>query len=222
VGISALLNALPRDESEWGRRLVQQANARDLPADVARKAEELAERALAILREGNVRRNRQLSAELNGLYGIYKDQLVACPDMHYLIASDTALGRKSAEVVCDFLREIGLRVDIYVPQGLSMDNPHTFSRGIKSLIHWCEETIPGYHEQGYQVVFNLTGAFKSLQGYLNVVGMFYADEIVYIFETGSQLLSIPRLPLQINVHYVCTFDSGSDSQPCAELASSHA
>ena len=31
------------------------------------------------------------------------------------------------------------------------------------------------------------------------MGMFYADEMIYIFETGSKLLSIPRLPLQIDV-----------------------
>lgn len=32
--------------------------------------------------------------------------------------------------------------------------------------------------------------------------MFYADEIVYIFETGS-LLRIPRLPIQIDVEALC-------------------
>lgn len=46
----------------------------------------------------------------------------------------------------------------------------------------------------------MTAAFKSLQGYLNIMGMFYADEIVYIFETGSQLLRIPRLPLQVDIN----------------------
>jgi CRISPR/Cas system-associated protein Csm6 len=70
---------------------------------------------------------------------------------------------------------------------------------MKELIRWCEETIPGYRDHGYRVIFNLTGAFKSLQGYLNIMGMFYADEMVYIFETGAQLLRIPRLPLQVDI-----------------------
>jgi CRISPR/Cas system-associated protein Csm6 len=69
---------------------------------------------------------------------------------------------------------------------------------MQSLIEWCENTIPGYKDSGYEVLFNLTGGFKSLQGYLNVVGMFYADEIVYIFERSTELLRIPRLPIQIN------------------------
>jgi hypothetical protein len=91
-------------------------------------------------------------------------------------------------------------VDVYVPEGLSTADPSTFSKGMKKLIRWCEDTIPGYRDAGYRVVFNLTAAFKSLQGYLNIMGMFYADEMVYIFETGAQLLSIPRLPLQVNIN----------------------
>ncbi len=119
--------------------------------------------------------------------------------MHYLIATDTALGRQAAEVIGAFLRENGLIVNIYVPDDLSTATPVVFSRGMKELIRWCEDTLPGYRNSGYRVVFNLTAAFKSLQGYLNIMGMFYADEMVYIFETGSRLLSIPPLPLEVDI-----------------------
>ncbi len=35
-----------------------------------------------------------------------------------------------------------------------------------------------------------------MQGYLNTIGMFYADEILYIFEgKGAELITIPRLPI---------------------------
>jgi hypothetical protein len=37
-----------------------------------------------------------------------------------------------------------------------------------------------------------------LQGYLNIVGMFYADRMVYIFETANELLTIPRLPIEVS------------------------
>ncbi len=200
VGISVLLNNLTLAENQWRGRLNREANAQALPAEVAEKAEELAQRASETLRQGDVKENRRLSAELNGLYGLYQDQLSAAQsDMHYLIATDTALGRQAADVICAFLREQGLTVDIYIPPHLSTADPASFSGGIKALIHWCEEIIPGYREAHYRVIFNLTGAFKSLQGYLNIVGMFYADEMAYIFETGSQLLSIPRLPIQVDL-----------------------
>ncbi len=70
---------------------------------------------------------------------------------------------------------------------------------MKELIKWCEENIFGYRNCGYRIIFNLAAAFRSLQGYLNIMGMFYADEMVYIFETGSRLLRIPRLPLQVDI-----------------------
>jgi putative CRISPR-associated protein (TIGR02619 family) len=201
VGISVLLNVLDSSEEAWRKQLNQKANERQLADELAHKVDDLVERAKARLREGNVQVNRLLSAELNGLYGIYQGNLSAGKsDMHYLVATDTALGRKAADVIRAFLRETGLKVDVYVPEGLSTADPSTFSKGMKKLIRWCEDTIPGYRDVGYRVVFNLTASFKSLQGYLNIMGMFYADEMVYIFETGSQLLSIPRLPLQIDIN----------------------
>lgn len=201
VGISILLNVLDPSEETLRRKLNQAANECQLEDGLAHKADELTERAKTFLHQGDVHKNRSVSAELNGLYGIYKGNLSAGKsDMHYLIATDTALGRKAADVICSFLQENGLNVDVYIPGDLSTANPSTFSRGMKDLIHWCENTIPGYRDADYRVFFNLTAAFKSLQGYLNIMGMFYADEMVYIFETGSQLVSIPRLPLQIDIN----------------------
>jgi len=200
VGISVLLNVLDSSEEAWRRQLNQATNERQLADELAHQVDGLVAGAKALLCKGDVQRNRRLSAELNGLYGIYQGNLSAGKsDMHYLIATDTALGRKAADVICAFLRENGLTVDVYVPEGLSTADPSTFSKGMKKLIRWCEDTIPGYRDAGYRVVFNLTAAFKSLQGYLNIMGMFYADEMVYIFETGAQLLSIPRLPLQVDI-----------------------
>ena len=206
VGISVLSNVLDQSESALGRQLSKAANLLSLDHDLEQQVDALAERALERLKQGDTQENRRLSAELNGLYGIYGDVLPDnTADFHYLIATDTALGKKAAEVIRDFLRVVKFNVDIYVPKGLSTANPLVFSSGIKDLIRWCEEIIPGYRDKNYHVVFNLTGAFKSLQGHLSIMGMFYADEIVYIFEAGSQLLRIPRLPLQIDTGALCKY-----------------
>ncbi len=66
------------------------------------------------------------------------------------------------------------------------------------LVKWCEDELRGYRESGYRIYFNLTGGFKSVQGFLQTLAMFYADESLYIFETGSELLRIPRLPINID------------------------
>ena len=200
VGISVFLNILDPSEGTWRRQLIQAANEKQLSSDLEAFADELMRRAADRLQQGDVAERRRISAELNGIYGIYNNSLEAGKaDMHYLIATDTALGRKAAEVIANFLRERGPSVDIYVPEKLSTATPTAFSNGMKALIRWCEETLPGYRDNGYRIIFNLTAAFKSLQGYLNIMGMFYADEMVYIFETGSQLVSIPRLPVQVDV-----------------------
>ncbi|MBK8043622.1 MAG: hypothetical protein IPK21_13770 [Haliscomenobacter sp.] len=70
---------------------------------------------------------------------------------------------------------------------------------IKDLLKWCDETLPGYRTAGYEIIFNLTGGFKSLQGYLNTIGMFYADRIVYIFESGQEVIAIPKLPVKLEM-----------------------
>jgi putative CRISPR-associated protein (TIGR02619 family) len=204
VGISTLLRAA--EDQALRRRLIGAANDEELGPELAQEVAALEDRLTGELRADNVARNRALSAELNGLYGLYDDQLArGRGDMHYLIATDTALGQMTADLIKDYLGDQGLIVDVYTPAHLSAADPTSFSRGIKELIEWCEKTIPGYRESGYRVIFNLTGGFKSLQGYLNIVGMFYADKMVYIFEGSDDLLTIPRLPIEVAYDVLCDY-----------------
>jgi putative CRISPR-associated protein (TIGR02619 family) len=153
--------------------------------EIAKIIHDLSERAKQKLGQSQVPQIRAASAELNGIYGLYQEQLVrGKQDIHWLIATDTAQGRKSAEIVQSFLRshDISLNANIYVPPGLSTASTRAFGDGIDQLIAWMQETIPPFKEDGYQISFNRVGSFKSLQGYLNTIGMFYADEMIYIFE----------------------------------------
>lgn len=202
VGISIFLNILETEDNDRNQQLKQATNAKQLSDDLEQFTDMLMIRALDRLQTSDVSQRRRISAELNGLYGIYNGDLsLGKNDRHLLITTDTALGRRAAEVLKAFLEANGLRVDdIHAPKDLSTATPAAFSKGMKELIKWCEDTLPGYRQAGYRVVFNLTAAFKVLQGYLNVMGMFYADEMVYIFEIGSQMISIPRLPLQVDVN----------------------
>lgn len=203
VGISLFLNALSSEEREEGgaQRLNRNANDAKFSTDMDQFIAELVARAEQTLAEEQVTSKRRLSAELNGLYSLYEGQLQrARSDIHVLIATDTALGRKAAQVLESFLRNQDIaNVQVWIPEKLSSADNLRFSHGIKELLRLCEENIPGYRDASYRVVFNLTGAFKSLQSYLNIAGMFYADEIVYIFEGSNQLLRIPRLPIQVDL-----------------------
>jgi putative CRISPR-associated protein (TIGR02619 family) len=203
VGISLFVNSLTAEEREnrGVQRLNLEANTTELSPDIDTFLTELAARAAQTLADAPVVQKRRLTAEMNGLYGLYEDQMQrARNDVHVLIATDTALGRRAVQVLESFLHSQGIsNVQTWIPEQLSSaDNLH-FSHGIKDLLHLCEGNISGYRDKGYRIIFNLTGGFKSLQSYLNVAGMFYADEIVYIFEGSSQLLRIPRLPIQVDL-----------------------
>jgi putative CRISPR-associated protein (TIGR02619 family) len=203
VGTSLLTNQIDRiQESSWFGELARSANARstDLPPATAEKVATLARRARDILQTADLGKLRRASAELNGILGIYdQDFSQGKADIHYLIATDTAQGQRTAEIIRDLLANQGvLNVNIPPIADLSTASTGAFSEGIDGIIQLLERDVKPLMDR-YEVIFNLTGGFKSLQGYMNTLGMFYADRIVYIFEgENAELITIPRLPIAID------------------------
>jgi putative CRISPR-associated protein (TIGR02619 family) len=200
VGTSLLTNRADRAQQAILR---DAANLTRAQLDEVQRTliDELALAAGQYLARATVAERRRAGAELNGLYGLLGERPGSGRlDMHFLLATDTAQGRAAAEVIAGLLRADGLACDVVVPPGLSTRSQAAFADGIRAVIRWCEETLPDYKAAGYQVIFNLVGSFKSLQGYLNTIGMFYADEIIYIFESpAAELIRIPRLPIRVDL-----------------------
>src|SRR5699024_8945392 len=141
---------------------------------------------------------KNMSAELNGIISIYRDNLnEGKKDDHLLIATDTYQGQLTANLLKDFLEPYVNGVVVMEPERLNTKSKKHFRSGIRDLLNRCEKILPSYKEAGYDIIFNLTGGFKSLQGYLNTIGMFYADRLSYIFEGSQELIEIPRLPIEI-------------------------
>lgn len=164
------------------------------------KIMELKQRAETILKGKEVKDKRRASAELNSLLGIYEDQIKEGEkDTQILITTDTGQGKLCGQIIEKFLRNQGIN-NVQLPslKNFSTKDTRSFTGGIKELIKWCDETLPGYQQSRYEIIFNLVGGFKSIQAYMEIIGMFYANEIVYIFEAeGAQLIKIPRLPIEI-------------------------
>ncbi len=199
VGTSFITNQASKEE----RALLNQysnCSAYDYPENVKELIDSFVPKCLEKLGSSDNKSIRRLSAELNGIYGFYNENLSNRKnDIHFLISTDTYQGIKSAEVVRDFIENKEIPCGIFIPQKLSTKNKYDFSEGIKDLLKWFDETIYGYKNNGYQIIFNLTGGFKSLQGYLNTIAMFYADKIIYIFESNqAELIEIPRLPIKVD------------------------
>ena len=72
---------------------------------------------------------------------------------------------------------------------LRTDSLDSFQMALSDLVRWCDEEVAvAPYRHSYRVLFNLTGGFKSIQGFLQILAQFYADETVYIFESGDVLL----------------------------------
>lgn len=142
---------------------------------------------------------RRLSAELNGLLAWYGEKWPqrSSEELHWLIHTDTYLGTRAAELVADWMRDQGLSVQFYSPRGLNTADALDFEGAMSDLAKWCYDSFEG--DPYEPLVFNLVGGFKSLQGFMQALGMFYAHECIYIFETGQALLRIPRLPIRLGV-----------------------
>lgn len=196
VGTSILTNQAGEKRSILNE--FANASRQDTPDEIVKLIGEIKERAIKTLYDADIQRLRRNSAELNGIFGLYGGQLPQqSNDTHVLVATDTFQGQTTSEIVRIFLKNHFPNTQVFTPTGLSTKNKSAFQNGIKELLKWCDETLKGYQESEYEIIFNLTGGFKSLQGYLNTIGMFYASRIVYIFEQSHELINIPRFPIKL-------------------------
>ncbi|AKG20258.1 putative CRISPR-associated protein [Calothrix sp. 336/3] len=216
VGTSLLTNEINerKDPKEWVKLLNKTANlssaiitddSNDSEYSEAYKIiQKLKDRAKAKLDDSNILEIREASAELNGIYALYDEKLEnAKPDTHILIATDTLQGEVAAQLIESFLRNQGLNnIILWIEPELSLASSNIFTETIAKLIPKIEKTIQKGESKGKKVIFNLVGGFKALQGYFNTIGMFYADEVIYIFEGSNELVKIPKLPITINIKEV--------------------
>jgi putative CRISPR-associated protein (TIGR02619 family) len=207
VGTSLLTNQIRerRDPKGWEEMLQKTANLTEeqisqSQPEVVGIIQELKQRAEEKLNNGNTLEIRDASAELNGIYGLYGEDLEQGKfDEHLLITTDTTQGSIAAQLIKQFLDKQGLtKTKIYIPSELSTASTGSFTKGIAKLITELDRRI--IDSQPKTISFNLVGGFKALQGYMNTIGMFYADEIIYIFEGQNQeLIKIPRLPIKVDI-----------------------
>jgi len=141
----------------------------------------------------------KLSAELNALVRFYDFQLKDHTDHHILLTTDTFLGQKTGEIIKEWLtqKQFQFSVGILTQRDLQTADLNHFHWALADLVKWIDDNINAYRESGYHIVFNLTGGFKSVQGFLQTLAMFYADEVLYVFETGKELFRIPKIPIKL-------------------------
>ncbi len=137
---------------------------------------------------------RKLSAELNGLLS-WLDENDVKVHHHLLLVTDTHAGAIVGELLRQWMTSQGMQVQVRPIRDLATRNLEEFQLALSDLAKMLMEELLGWRHSGYRIVFNLTAGFKSINGFLQTLGIALADECFYIFETGEELLRIPRLPV---------------------------
>ena len=145
----------------------------------------------------------RVSAENNALHRELREG-----DHVVLFASDTDEGERCAQAMARHLHRTGTEVlpcrrgddgeagSFRVPD-LGMDERGRFlRRGLRAyvrlLIQWIEDEQRG----GREVLVNATGGFKSQTSLAVLAGTIFRLPIYYIFETGTENVLLPGLPLE--------------------------
>ncbi|HEY9800837.1 MAG TPA: hypothetical protein V6D25_10800 [Leptolyngbyaceae cyanobacterium] len=211
LGTSLLTNQLDRkyDHSYWFdilRRSINYTNIEleEYSPEAKSIIDQLKERAITNLFGGRIRDVRLASIELSVIYALYQGKLEqGKQDYHFLIASDTLISRVTADIIQDFLRGQGLNANIYIPKGFSTANTERFKNGVDELLVWLDDIASNFRNSGYRISFNLVASSRVLQAYMDIIGMLYADELLYVLEgVNPTLINIPRIPIQLDTSII--------------------
>ena len=203
-GTSLLTNGA---DQELRRLLVTHANAKanDMDANDRRRIDEwTGERRRQLLEADDDDDAARLSAELNGLLAYYRDLERsindADQDQHYLVVTDTHVGEQAFQCISAWLDNKGRTATKITAGGLNTSDIGSFRVALAEIVKYFDVTLDlaTWRDRQYRVVFNLTGGFKSVNGFMQTIGMLFADECFYLFEGSRQLMRVPRLPIRLD------------------------
>ena len=201
-GLSILTNYLRDKYKIYPNEVYQYANLKK--EDIDKEFLEKVHKAIDELKENIVNFSedelKKISAELNALVTFYNGDFKT-KDYHLLLHTDTYLGDEVASIIEHFLQSKGLTVEKFCATDLNTNSTDEFQLSLSEIIKNLSEQIEDFKNSGYKILFNLTGGFKGSNSFLQTMASLYADESFYIFETGEELLVIPRLPIKIDEEF---------------------
>ena len=145
----------------------------------------------------------QLSAEINGLLAYYRGAGTAMADnerdQHWLVVTDTYLGQRAFECIGGWLGRNFPQPAKVTAGGLNTSRIADFRAALADIVMVLDGLgLAQWRRRGYRVVFNLTGGFKSVNGFMQTIGMLFADECFYLFEGSGEVMRVPRLPISLD------------------------
>lgn len=141
---------------------------------------------------------KQQSAELNTLLTWQRKNGIANEQCYcHLAHTDTWVGLMAAELIVDWLKANRYQVtEAQRIASLNTDDLDSFETGLANLVTWAYAVKTNYPWGKF--IFNTAGGFKAVAGFAQTLGIFLADETIYKFESGNDVLAIPKLPFSWN------------------------
>ncbi len=188
--------------SEQERKLITMygtiINSSDIPINALKMLENMLSRVERKLLSSMPEQAASLSIEVNSIVRFYKTKIKDNKnDHHIFLSTDAWLSEKIANILAKWLMANQTPCQVYKHNGLSIDTIDSYQFALSELVSCCDELITPFRDKGYKIIFNLSAAPKSLQGFLQTLATFYADESFYIFEPTNQVLIFPSPPIEI-------------------------
>lgn len=147
----------------------------------------------------------RMSAEINGLLAFYRAKGTGVrgheQDQHYLLVTDTYLGERAFLCISNWIEHrFGRPPQKVSAGGLNTADIGNFRAALTDIVNELDKQhrLADWRNQGYYVAFNLTGGFKSVNGFMQTVGMLFANECFYLFEGSKEVMRVPRLPITLD------------------------
>jgi len=198
-GTSLLTNSTKdREGKELINKYSNEKEKESIPLDDLRQLESIINIVHSNLKNADINEASKMSAEINGITKICGPSLGEPGEYHFLLSTDTWLGNTTAELVETWIKTKNpkLTTMVYRHPGLQTQDLDDFQESLSDLVKLMSKNRNDYRE--FNIIFNLTGGFKAVQGFLQSISSFYADKTVYIFERSENLMVIPRLPVRMD------------------------
>ncbi len=196
-GTSVLTNPA-RGDKELYDVLTKYSNAKreeDIPSEIYKKVHNHWEKLINQWNTKNEKDVKTSSAELNCLLTWQRKKNIDNKKCFcYLVHTDTVFGELAASLIEEWLKVNKYQgVVLEKIESLNTDNLDSFETGLSNLVKWAFNLKK--NDKSSKFIFNTAGGFKSVSGFTQILGTFLADETIYKFEGGEEVLEIPRLPI---------------------------
>ena len=142
-----------------------------------------------------------LSAEINALLKIGKEDAYVSEDKLYFLVSDTTEGEICGKLVKEFCEKYfeAKKTEVITIKGLQVYDAKKFET--EAINNFVDEVINingKYDKSAYNVILNATGGYKAVIPYSTLLGTVFGLPVYYIFERSNQLIKLPNAPISFD------------------------